>query len=111
MRGRGVFDFGKPRSKERSGAGQVFAGMMMERRGDLDDALKAAPFDAVGLQPDFFPGFVRFEEAARIEMLAAAREFFRENFMGEFVSECTCARDRIRRQFSARFGLGFQNPA
>ena len=111
MCGGGIFDFGKPCSKERLRAGEVIAGMMMERRGDLDDALKAAAFDASRFQPDFFPGFVRFKETPRIEMIAAARECFREDFIEKFGRDRTCARRRIRPWFSPRFGLGFQNPA
>lgn len=64
MRGGSIFNFCQTRPEKRFRAFEVFAGVMMKRRGDLNDALKAAAFDAARLQPDFLPRLMRFKETA-----------------------------------------------
>jgi hypothetical protein len=49
---------------------------MMERGGDLDQALQECFFGCGRLQPDLFPGFVGVEEVAPVELLDAPQEFF-----------------------------------
>lgn len=57
----------------------------MKSGGDLNDALQPAALVAMRSQPDFFPGFVGFEEPACVEVSRAAREFFREAFLRKYL--------------------------
>jgi hypothetical protein len=49
---------------------------MMERGGDLNHSLKPTAMRLAGGQPDFFPGFVRFEELAAVKLRHPACELF-----------------------------------
>ncbi|HET9402752.1 MAG TPA: hypothetical protein VFO34_17530 [Candidatus Acidoferrales bacterium] len=106
-----ILDLGETGSKQRFRAHEILPRMVMKGRGDLNDSLEAAPFFAVRFQPDFFPGLVRFEKVARVEVIRASREFSRELFTYKNIGSSALARRAVRSSFSARFGLGFQNSA
>jgi hypothetical protein len=71
-----TFELCCSRAQQRLGAQQIPTGMVMERRGNLDQALQKPLLVARCREPDFFPHFVCVKEAPRIEELDAARESF-----------------------------------
>ena len=68
-------EFHDSRGEQGFGAFGIFALVVVERGGDLDQALEEGFFRFEFEEPDFFPEFVGFEEFLRVEMRAAYFEF------------------------------------
>ncbi len=69
---RKVIEFSQPGFQKRLCARSISAAIMMERSRHLDDTLKKGLLRLGRVEPDFFPGFVRFEKLPGVELFDAA---------------------------------------
>ncbi len=73
---RKVIEFSQPGFQKRLCARSISAAIMMERSRHLDDTLKKGLLRLGRVEPDFFPGFVRFEKLPGVELFDAAPKLF-----------------------------------
>ena len=66
----------EPGLKQRLCPGAIPAGVVMERRRDLDDALQKSSLGLRGGQPDLLPGLVGLKKPTLVELVEPLPEFF-----------------------------------